>query len=147
MLKKEGILVVPKKGLKEEERDENTDVTSEQGAGFAHLFMTSAFCPVVENAPAKADALRTVKVVDRQGTERTVTCLLLAARRVTDEDWRMYVFGAKKKPLVDAQFDEAERPKSGSVAIDVENVSYSDGMLAVTVFGKYKASFKIAYQR
>lgn len=145
--KQEGILVVPKNALKEEDKQENADVDTERGAGLAYLFMTQAFCPVVEGRPAKADGLRTVKVVDRQGTERTVTCLLLAVRRITDEDWRLYVYGANKKPLVDAPFDEAERPNSGPVAIDVENASNDKGTLAVTVFGKYKAGFTIAYQR
>ena len=145
--KNEGILVVPKKGLKEKEKEDNAAVNTKQGAGFAYLFMSQAFCPVVEGKPAKADVLRTVRVVDGRGNERTVTCLLLAVRRIDDEDWRMYVYGAKKEPLVDAQFDEAERPNSGPVAIDVENAANNEGTLAVTVFGKYKAGFAIAYQR
>jgi hypothetical protein len=145
--KKDGILAMPKKGLDEEEKDGNEQVSAQTGAGLGLLFMTSAFSPIVDGRPASADLLRTVKVVDGQGQEHTVTCLLLAVRRISDENWRLYVYGTRKKPLIDAAFDEVRRPDSGPIAIDVEDVSYSDGTLAITVFGKYKAGFRVAYRK
>ena len=148
--KKEGILAIPQKGLDESAKEENSDARSEQGAGLAYLFMTSAFSPVIDGKPVKAEKLRTVKIADRQGNERTVTCLLLAARRISEEDWRLYVYGAEKKPLADVPFEEVETetPDAGPLRIDVENTSQSEGTgtFAVTVFGKYKAGFKVAYQ-
>ena len=145
--KQDGILVIPKKGLDENEKNGNNDVTTQQGAGMGLLFMTSAFCPIVDGKPASADMLRTLKVVDRQGQERTVTCLLLAVRQMPEDNWRLLVYGAGKDPLLNVAFDEAQRPNSGPIAIDVEDVSPSGGTLAVTVFGKYKAGFKVAYQK
>lgn len=145
--KEEGILVIPKKGLVEDAKEGNKEVNTQQGAGLGFLFMTSAFRPIVDGKPAGADMLRTVKVVDGQGQERTVTCLLLAVRQISEDNWRLLVYGSGKSPLVNVAFDEAQRPNSGPIAIDVEDVSDSEGTLAITVFGKYKAGFRVAYRK
>ena len=146
--KKEGILAIPQKGLDESEKDENSDSRTEQGAGLAYLFMTSAFSLVIDGKPAEAEKLRAVKIADRQGNVRTVTCLLLAARRISEEDWRLYVYGIEKKPLANVPFEEVETEmkNAGPLCLDVENTSQREGTLAVTVFGKYIAGFKVAYQ-
>ena len=83
----------------------------------------------------------------RAALAAAATCLLLAVRHVGGDDWRLYVYGAEKKPLIDVPFELAERPDSGPVEIDVENTSLSGGTLAITLFGKYKAGFKVGFQR
>jgi hypothetical protein len=140
----DGIVIVPQKGLSEDA--ENADVDTERGAALGYLFMSSGFGPVVDGKRSEAEKLRTMKVVDNQGDEDTVRCFLLTVRRIHEEDWRLYVYGCEKKPLLDAQFSEAAEEKPGLVALDVGDVAGHEGALTITVFGKYQAGFRIGYQ-
>ena len=142
--RQDGILVVPQKGLSEE--GEHPEVKTEPGAPLGYLFMTTSFRPVVKGKPVEPDKLRVVKVVDRQGNERSVICLLLAVRQLGDDDWRLYVYGPEKSPLVDAPFSLAEQEQTGPIALEIRDVQGTEGALVVTVFGKYEASFRIDYQ-
>lgn len=142
--RKDGILVVPRKGLGEQQED--AEVRSEHGAALAYLFMSSSFSPVVKGKPVDQGKLRSITVVDRQGIEHTVTCLLLAVRRTGQDDWRLYVYGAEQEPLIDAPFAAAENEKPGPVALDIENVMDTQGTLVVTVLGKYRAGLRVEYR-
>lgn len=141
---RDGVLVVPRKGL--DEQKEYPEVRTEQGAGLAYLFLSSAFSPVIDGTRVKPERLRTVNVVDNQGTERAVACLLLAVRQIGEDDWRLYVYGADKKPLIDAPFTEAAAEKPGPIAVHVEQVAGFEGTLTITAFGKYQAGFRIRYE-
>jgi hypothetical protein len=144
-LRDDGLLVVPQKGISE--TDENTDVDSEQGAALAYLFMSEGFCPVKGGTQVTESKLRILAVTDKQGVQRSVKCFLLAVRQLTDDDWRLYVYGAENKPLVDAQFAESTQDKLGPVSLSIDDVAGSEGTLTVTVFGKYQASFRVAYTK
>ncbi|MHC4399199.1 MAG: hypothetical protein ACYTG0_05945, partial [Planctomycetota bacterium] len=67
--RQDGILVVPQKGLKEDA--DATDVKAEQGAPLGYLFMSTSFRPVAGGKQVLPEKLRTFKVVDRNGNERT----------------------------------------------------------------------------
>ena len=138
-----GAVIVPTKGLKEE--NENPAVKTETGSGFAYLFLHH-IAPTVNGKPAEASQLRTVKVTDDQGKEHEVSALLLAVRQVSDDDWRLYVYGHDKKPLIDARFSESAGPGTEPVAVEVKEIQDRQGKLFVTVFNKYQASFPVAYQ-
>jgi len=112
----------------------------------AFLMMSPRFNPVVNGKPIDEKNLRTVKFFDDDGNERTATCLLLAARHIVDDDWRMYVYGAGKKPLIDAKFADAEEKRTGVLAIHVGAVQGDVATLVVTIFGKYAASFQIGHK-
>ena len=141
---RDGIVIVPQKGLSEDE--ENRDVDTEPGAALGYLFMSSGFGPVVDGKRVADEKLRTMKLVDNQGDEHAVRCFLLAVRRIDEEDWRLYVYGSEKKPLIDAQFSEAAEEKPGLVALDVDDITGHEGTLTITVFGRYQAGFRIGYQ-
>jgi hypothetical protein len=141
----DGLLVVPQKGLSE--MGDNTEVESEQGAPLAYLFMSEGFCPVVEGTQVAQSKLRILAVTDKQGVQRKAKCFLLAVRKVSDDDWRLYVYGAEKKPLVDVQFTESSQEKPGPIALSIDDVAGNEGTLTVTVFGKYQAGFRAAYTR
>ncbi|HID78840.1 MAG TPA: hypothetical protein EYP56_22950 [Planctomycetaceae bacterium] len=146
-INRDGIVVVPQKGLAESEGKPEWDFRAESGVGLGYLFMTDAFCPLVEGKPVATKRMRALKVQDRQGRQVEVRCFLLAVRQLSDDDWRLYVYGADKKPLVDVPFEAAERAGLGPLALEVEKVVDNQGTLAVTVLGKYKAGFRVVYQR
>ncbi len=142
--RRDGILVAPQRGLQEE--GEHPEVKSEQGEALGYLFMSAAFSPVVKGKRVPPDKLRTLKVVDNSGNEHTVACFLLAVRQAGEDDWRLYVYGPEKAPLVDAPFSAADQEKPGLIGLSVRDVQGTEGTLTLTVFGKYEAGFKIAYQ-
>ena len=137
----EGIIVVPVKELKEGETDEA--VKTEQGAGLAYLFCSPRFDPIVDGKKLDAKKLRTVKYNDDSGAEKTATCLILAVRNVEGDDWRLYAYGADKKPVIDAKFREADESTDGNLAITVKEAKGKKQKLVVTLFGKYSADFMI----
>jgi len=140
-LRDDGILAVPQKGLDEEKED--AAVNTDPGAALGYLFMSPGFSLVVQDRCVEAQKLRNVAITDNQGTERTIACFLLAVRQVDDENWRLYVYGADKKPLVDVAFAEATVERPAPVALDIESVSGIRGTLVVTVLGKYRAGFPL----
>jgi len=140
---REGVFLVPQKGLSG--ADPGEAVKAETGAGLAYLFMSQSFTPVVNGQPADDSKLRALKVTAPQGNELSIRCLLLAVRRLADDDWRLYVYGTDEKPLIEAKFDEAAAEKEGPVAIRVEDVQDYEGTLVVTVLGKWEAGFRVRY--
>ena len=141
--RKDGILIVPRKGLKEEGIPEGAK--TETGAGFAFLFMTERFSPIVDGQNVDESKLRTVKLTDNQGNERTIKCLLLASRQISEDEWKLYVYGSDKKPLAESRFSSKETDTERPVSIKVEDVQGSEGTLKVTLFGKYQAEIQIGY--
>ncbi|TWU11931.1 hypothetical protein CA54_07430 [Symmachiella macrocystis] len=139
----EGIIVVPAKDLKEGEPNEA--VHTEQGAGLAYLFCSPRFDPIIDGKKIDAKKLRTFKYMDDSGIEKTATCMILAVRNVEGDDWRLYAYGAEKKPVIDAKFADAAEAPEGNLTIAVKDAKGKKQMLVVTLFGKYAAEFAIGH--
>lgn len=137
----EGIILVPIAGLKEEEED--ADVHTEKGSGLACLFLSPRFNPIVDGKQIPQEKLLTIKYSDDSGVEQLATCLLLAARNVAGDDWRLYAYGKDAKPVVDAPFKMVEHQTDKPIAIAVKEAGENDATLEFTLFGKYGANFKI----
>lgn len=139
----DGIIVVPSKKLDSDKVA--PAVESETGAPLAYLFISPRFNPLDSGKPFDRKKLRTVKYGGDNGQEREATSLILTVRHVNGDDWRLYVYGADKKPLIDAKFFEADEPKDINVGIHVTDVKDGKGTLVVTVLKKYEASFEIGH--
>jgi hypothetical protein len=140
-----GLLIVPQKDLKESE-ELARQFQQEKGASLAYLFLYHV-TPVVNGNPADASRLRSIKLADDQGQQRTVHVLLLAVRQLSEDDYRLYAYGFDEKPLVDARFSEGTGPGPEPTAVEVKEIDEQArrGKLVVTVFGKYQASFPVAH--
>lgn len=141
VLGNEGIIIVP---TKIEDNEENPAVETESGGPLAYLFMSPRFNPLESDSKIDAKKLRTVQYED-DGEVKEATCLILAVRHVEGDDWRLYVYGAEKKPLLDAKFSDAEQAKDRNLTIHVRDVKDGKGTLVVTVLKKYEAAFAIGH--
>ncbi len=138
-----GIIIIPAKDMKEDHEDPAAD--TEAGSGFAYLFMSDRYRPTIKGKSVDPKKLRVLTVSTGERDIKVVS-LLLAARRVSEDDWRMYVYGADKKPLIEAKFKMSEEEKKSPLELHAVT-SEEDGNkvnLVVTVFGKYAASFPIS---
>lgn len=138
-----GIIIIPVEDMKEETEDPAAD--TEAGSGFAYLFMSDRYRPTTKGKKVDPKKLRILKL-SAGDREINVVGLLLAARRISEEDWRMYVYGADKKPLIDAKFKMAEKEQKGPIAVHAVMDEEDDEKfnLVVTVFGKYAATIPIS---
>lgn len=143
-LERDGIIMVPIKTLKEGELDPAID--SENGAGICYLFMSSDFNPLIDGKPVDAKKLRTVKFEDQEGNSRDTTALLVTAKRIDGEDYRLYVFGADKKPLVESRWGESTENTEGDLAMHVSGAKDKKANLVFTLFNKYSASIEISHK-
>lgn len=139
-----GILLVPSKSLGNTEEPDPA-AQSEAGAGFAYLYMSPGYNPRIDGKLIEQQKLRTVTYMDDNGQEKPATCLILAARQVSEDDWRLYVYGAEKKPLIDSKFADAEEEKPGPASLHVADVKDGQGTLVVTVLTRYAAKFQIGH--
>jgi hypothetical protein len=142
---KVGTLIVPQKDLKHSpELFEKFKL--EKGAPLAYLFLHH-LAPVVNGNAADKSRLRSVKLTDDDGGQHTVYLLLLSVHQVSDDDYRLYAYGQEEKPIVDARFAEGTGPGPEPTAVEVKGIDEQakQGKLTVTVFGKYQASFPVAY--
>lgn len=145
--RQDAILLVPQKDLpgSPDDASNRTEVRSPAGAGLAYLLLSSRFTPVIDGKTVEAKKLRTIEVDSPRGGKQSLRCLLLAVRQVSDEDWRLLVYGAEKEPLIDVLIDEAPAKQKGPVAIRVEDVSGRRGTLVVNVLEEYEAGFQLEY--
>lgn len=142
-----GIILVPEKQLKDPEEGEvNPDVATEVGAGLGYLFMSPRFNPHFGEDEDKAEKLHSLEITGPEGDTTPATGLLLAARRLEGDDWRLYAYGSDEKPLIDVPFFPAEEAKEGTVRLHVQDVQDEKGTLVITLFGKYEASFPINHR-
>lgn len=143
----DGILIVPQKGISEQKED--PDVDTAKGAALAYLFMTEKFAPLIDGTMADDAELRHISVIDDDGVNRKIKVFLLAARRLSDDQWRLYVYAKGDKPLVEGRFEEApqEDAASNPVGIAIDDIEGTHGTLYVIVFGKYRAGFRVGYQQ
>lgn len=141
---RDGIIMVPIKTLKEGSPDKA--VETENGAGICYLFMSPKFNPLVEGKPVDAKKLRTVKFQDRDGNDREATALLVTVKHVEGDDWRLYVFGADKKPLIESRWGTANDNAEGDLAMAVTGAKDKKANLVFTLFNKYSAAIEIAHE-
>ena len=108
-----GVVIVPNEEIREVIQDQDA-VEKESGAPLGYLF-SYRILPVVNGRSIDSSKLRQVSLTDDGGDSFTVQCMILAVRRVSDNDWRLYVYGADAKPLVDVPFSEGIGPGHGMV--------------------------------
>jgi hypothetical protein len=135
-----GIILVPAKGLTEEALPEAGK--AESGAPLGYLFLTPRFNPLVDDRPPADEQLRVIDYGDGR-----VTSLILTARHVGGDEWKLLVFGAEQKPLIEAPIYPADESGPGTLSMRVEDVQDEKGTLVLTVFGKYEASITISYKK
>ncbi len=140
----DGIVMVPIKGLKEGEI--NPAVESENGAGLCYLFCSQCFNPMVGDKPAEADKLRKLKFTDGEGNDREATCLLVTAKHVAGDEWKLLVFGSDKKPLIESDWSESGESKEGDLAMHVKDAKDNKAKLVFTLYNKYSSSIPIAHK-
>ena len=137
-----GLLVVPQQDLEENE-ELVAKLNAESGTPLGYLFALRVV-PIVNGERIDASRLRTVTISDEGGgAAAEVFVLLLAGRQLAEDDYRLYVYGKDKKPLVDAKFSEGSGPGPEPLAVEVKDVNEESrqGKVVITVFGKYQASF------
>jgi hypothetical protein len=137
---REGIIAVPVKNFKEDL--ENKQLETDNGMGLCYLFLSQTFNPVIDGKPVDLKKLRTVKFTDADGNERLATCLLCSAKHDGD-DWKLYVFGSDKQPLVQSPFGEASDAPKGDLALTIQDPTPEKGQLVLNLFGKYSASITV----
>lgn len=138
------LLLVPKKDLHEGDQGDAQLVGQDPGAGLAYLFAHQVV-PVVDGKSIDGSKLYDITVDSDEG-EQSVRCMLLTVRRISEDDWRLYVYGQDKKPLLEVPFQPGQGPGDEPLAIECKNVEGFEGEVVVTVFGKYQASFKVRYE-
>lgn len=143
--KKLGALIVPQKDLKEG-KELAAKFKMDPGASLAYLFVHHVV-PMVDGKRIESDRLPSVTIADDDGKEHVVHVLLLSARQLSEDDYRLYVFGKDGKQLVDAKFAEGTGPGPVPVAVELKNPNEAtrEGTIVVTVFGKFQASFPAGY--
>ncbi len=130
-----GILLVPQKGMDEE----NTpDMTGKNGAPLGLFFSSAKLVPVIDGKLIDRDKLHGLTVHDGRGNTE-VNCMLLSVRKISEEDYRLYGFGKAAKPLIDVKFTGGEGPGAKPVALEIKEGD--PALVVVTVFGKYQAKF------
>ena len=137
-----GIILVPAKGLKEEGFAEAGN--AEAGAPLGYLFMTPRFNPLAGDNPAAEGELREIKYGSGDGR---ATALVLSAKHVAGDEWKLYVFGSGQAPLIEAPVFPADESKPGPLSMRVEDVQDQLATLVVTVFGRYEAPLTISYKK
>ena len=145
-LRKDGILVVPQKDLTEESKSDDATKTP-TGAGFAYLFFSSNFQLVTDGKPVPHEKVHRLKIAPRQD-EIEVSCVMLSARQINEDEWQMHVYGPDKKALTKSAFEDVKSDEDGdkqTIALSIKREQGTRGKLVVTLWGKYSASVEVQY--
>lgn len=140
-----GLIVVPRHGLKDDLNQNANMAKKDPGASLGYLFAYH-IVPVIRDKSVPVKELRRVTVADDTGKQVQVNCMLLAVRRVTDDNWRLYVYGIEKRPVLDVPLQTISGSETAPLSVACKNVRGFEGDLEVTVFGHYRAKFKVRYQ-
>jgi hypothetical protein len=140
----DGIIVIPVKNWKEDR--ENKALDSETGVPMCYLFLSTRYNPLVDGKPIDDKKLRKLKFMDDNGNDRQALALLCTVKHVEGDDYRLQVYGADKKPIVEAQFGEATDAPKGTLAIAIKEPTKEKATLAFTIFEKYGADLTIAHK-
>lgn len=140
-----GVLIVPQKDLKETE-ELAAQFKAEKGAPLGYLFLYHVM-PIVKGQPVDSSHLSTIKITPDDGQTRTVHVLSLAVKQLSEDDYRLLVYGNGDKPLFDTKFSEgtADVPQPVGLSVKDKDDSAHQGTLVLTVFGKYQASFRAGH--
>lgn len=140
-----GLLVIPQKDLKES-AELDASFQKEPGAAIGVLFMYH-LTPLADGKKVDSSRLRTITFEGDDGEGRPLATLLLAVRKLADDDYRLHVYGKDAMPLVDARFSEGTGPGAEPVAVELKDIDHQkqEGSVVITVFGKYQASFRVGY--
>src|SRR5262249_41193456 len=95
-----GLMVIPVKGLK---ADKLSNATLENGAATGYFFLYR-LRPVINGKTIEGDKVATVVLKDDNGAEREIAVLRLAAKKISDTEWKLLVFAKDKKPVLTAAF-------------------------------------------
>jgi len=134
-----GIILVPQKGLDEE----NTpDMTVANGVPLALFFSSPSIAPMNDGRLIDRGKLHGVTVTDGEGKDHEANCVLLTVRQISEDDYRLYGFGKAAKPLIDVKFSDGEGPGAVPLAVEIKDIEGETGSLVVTVFNKYQAKFR-----
>jgi hypothetical protein len=141
-----GTLIIPQKDLKFND-ELAAKFKEEKGASLAYLFLYH-LTPVIEGGAADPSRLHSVKIADDNGQQHTVHVLLLAVHQLSEDDYRLVAYGHDEKPLIDARFAEGTGPGPEPTAVEIKEIDEQaqQGKMVVTVFGKYQATFPVAYR-
>jgi hypothetical protein len=137
---REGIIAIPVKNFKEDLEDKQFE--TETGKGLCYLFLSQTFNPIIDGKPVDEKKLRVVKFSDADGNERKATCLLCSAKHDGDE-WKLYVYGSDKKPLIESPFGEAGDAPKADLALTIQDPTPEKGQLVFNLFGKYSAAITV----
>lgn len=137
---REGIIAIPAKEFKENLEDKQFE--AECGKGICYLFLSQTFNPLIDGKPVDEKKLRVVKFSDADGNERKATCLLCSAKHDGDE-WKLYVYGSDKKPLIESPFGQADDAPKADLALTIQDPTPEKGQLVFNLFGKYSSAITV----
>ena len=137
-----GLILIPQKGLSS---TWPTDVTSERGTGLAHLIMSAGLTPIVDGKPVDQTSLRTLTLDDEFKSKHTY--VLLAVRKVNDNDWRLYGYGSGASPVLDISLAESRGPGQLPIAIEGKDIQGFKGTIVITLFDKLQAKYQNTYSK
>jgi len=138
----DGILMVPMKGLKEGEI--NPDVEKEHGAGLCYLFLSKCYQPMLDGKPIDASKLLSIKHIDGSGESREAFAVIITVKHVDGDDWRLFVYGKEKQPLLKQPFGAGSGDGTGLVELKADAPQNNSSNLTFVIAQKYAASFAIS---
>lgn len=143
--KKLGAVIVPQKDLKESP-ELAAKFKTDPGAALGYLFFYH-LVPIADGKKIDASKMKSVTIADNDGGQHTVHVLTLIVKQLSEDDYRLHVYGADAKPLVDVKFAEGTGPGAEPAAVELKdpNEATKEGSVVVTVFGKYQAKFQAAF--
>jgi hypothetical protein len=130
-----GLMTVPTKNLK---ADTLAGVQEPSGAPVGYLFLYE-LAPVVGGKPLEGGKLSVVNVKDDNGTERDIAVLRIAVKKNSDTEWQLLVFAKEKKPIVTAALRTENNGSDLPISVAAKETGNEQGVLTVTMFGKYAA--------
>ncbi len=137
-----GVILIPHTGIGTEWP---ADVTSETGTAFAHLFMSAGLSPAQDGEPIDQSHLRTLTVGDEIQSRHTY--ILLAVRKVSSADWRLYGYGSGDTPVLDLKFIEAKGPGKTPIALEGKDIHGFNGTVVLTLFDKLQVKYPNVYSK
>ena len=135
-----GLMVVPVKGLKAESLG---NAAEDNGAATGYFFLYR-LRPVISGKTLEGDKVSTVILKDDNGAEREIAVLRLAAKKISDSEWKLLVFAKDKKPVFTAAFRQEANSSDQPVSLSAKEGQNDQGTLTITLFGKYAADVPLA---
>jgi hypothetical protein len=125
-----GLLLVPQKGLKEEDA-EGYDAETGKPLGYLFLYKMGV---VVDGKTVERDRLHRVDITNDEGKAFAIPTLLLSVRRLANDEWRLYAFGKGEMPVLDSKFAPGSGTGDKPVSVQLKAVDGRKDTLVITVF-------------